>query len=49
MAMKSEESKQDIRFREVVDEYHNYTNEYPEGKYIKDIKKMYSTVEKELK
>ncbi|MDR1764009.1 MAG: outer membrane protein assembly factor BamD [Dysgonamonadaceae bacterium] len=48
MAMSSVEEKKDIRFRDVVDEYHNYANEYPEGKYIKDIKKMYDKVEKEL-
>jgi outer membrane protein assembly factor BamD len=29
------------RYRDVVDEYYNYTNEFPEGKYKKQVAKLY--------
>jgi len=29
------------RFRDVVDEYYNYLNEFPDGKYIRQVKKFY--------
>lgn len=48
IAMKSIEEKKDIRYRDVVDEYYSYLNEYPEGKYAKEIKKLYGNIEKEL-
>ncbi|GHT62947.1 outer membrane protein assembly factor BamD [Bacteroidia bacterium] len=49
MAMQSVDEKKDFRYRDVVDEYYSYVNEYPEGKYVKEIKKLYEGVEKELK
>ncbi|MDR2622048.1 MAG: outer membrane protein assembly factor BamD [Dysgonamonadaceae bacterium] len=49
MAMQSVDEKKDFRYRDVVDEYYSYINEYPEGKYIKEIKRLYQNVDKELK
>ncbi len=49
MAVRSVEEKQDLRYRDVVDEYFSYINEFPEGKHAKEIKKMYERVAKELK
>jgi outer membrane protein assembly factor BamD len=49
MAMHSVDEKKDFRYRDVVDEYYSYVNEYPEGKYIKEIKRLYQNVDNELK
>ena len=48
MAVQSVEEKKEFRYRDVVDEYYSYTNEYPEGKYVKEIKKLYENIEKAL-
>ena len=48
MAVQSVEDKKEFRYRDVIDEYYAYTNEFPEGKYIKEIKKMYQEIEKEI-
>ena len=49
MAVRSVEEKKDFRYRDVIDEYYAYANEFPEGKYIKEIKKLYENIDKELK
>jgi len=49
MAVKSIETKKDFRYRDVIDEYYSYINEYPDGKYVKEIKKLYGVIEKEFK
>jgi len=49
MAIQSVDEKREFRYREVVDEYYAYSNEYPEGKYMKEIKKLYQNVEEEMK
>jgi outer membrane protein assembly factor BamD len=49
MAIQSVEEKREFRYRDVVDEYYSYVNEFPEGKYVKEIKKLYEHVEHELK
>lgn len=49
MAVQSVEEKKEFRYRDVVDEYYSYVNEFPEGKYVKEIKKLYENIEKELK
>lgn len=49
MAEKSVDEKRDFRYREVIDEYYSYKNEFPEGKYLKEIQKLYDNVNKELK
>ncbi|OAV66259.1 DNA uptake lipoprotein [Bacteroidales bacterium Barb6] len=37
------------RYREVTDEYYNYTNEFPEGKYIRQIQRFYDYANKQIK
>jgi outer membrane protein assembly factor BamD len=49
MAVQSVEEKKDFRYRDVVDEYYSYLNDYPAGKYLKEIKKLYDSIEKEFK
>ncbi|MCL1936937.1 MAG: outer membrane protein assembly factor BamD [Candidatus Azobacteroides sp.] len=48
LAIQSVEEKKDFRYRDVVDEYYSYINDYPEGKYVKEIKKLYDNVAKAL-
>jgi outer membrane protein assembly factor BamD len=48
MAIQSVEEKKDFRYRDVVDEYYSYTNDYGEGKYIKEIQKLYENIAKRL-
>ena len=49
MAMQSVEEKKRFRYSDVVDEYFAYANEFPEGKYIKEIKRLYENIDKRLK
>jgi outer membrane protein assembly factor BamD len=48
MAIQSVEEKKEFRYRDVVDEYYSYLNDYPTGKYLKEITKLYNTIAKEL-
>ena len=48
LAMVSVEEKLQGRYRDVVDEYYNYMNEYPEGKYVKQVKKFYDYASKRI-
>ncbi len=48
LAEQSVDEKKSLRYRDVVDEYYTYTNDYPEGKYLKEIKKMYETSTKRI-
>jgi outer membrane protein assembly factor BamD len=48
MALQSVEEKKDFRYRDVVDEYYSYVNDYPEGKYSKEIQKLYENIAKRL-
>lgn len=41
MSLVSIEELLQERYRDVVDEYYNYTNEFPEGKYIKQVTKYF--------
>lgn len=49
MAIRSIEEKKELRYRYAEDEYFAYANEFPDGKYIRDIKKLYENIDKELK
>ncbi|WP_373811256.1 outer membrane protein assembly factor BamD [Porphyromonas macacae] len=40
-------SKMQTRFREVVDQYYNYINLFPEGKYLKQAKKIYEEISRQ--
>ena len=48
MAVQSVEEKQEFRYRDVIDEYYAYANEFPEGRYIKEIRKLFQEIEKEI-
>ena len=47
-ALVSVEEKLQGRYRDVVDEYYNYTNEYPEGKYLKEANKYFEYANKRI-
>ena len=47
-AMKSVEEKKEERLREVIDEYYTYMNEFPEGKFVKDAKKIFESTTKRI-
>lgn len=42
LAIVSVTEKLQGRYRDVVDEYYNYTNEYPEGQYIKQVERYFN-------
>ncbi|MDL2323288.1 outer membrane protein assembly factor BamD [Bacteroidales bacterium OttesenSCG-928-A17] len=48
MAVQSVEDKKEFRYRDVIDEYYAYANEFPEGKYFKEIRKKFEEIQKEL-
>jgi outer membrane protein assembly factor BamD len=48
MAVNSVEYRQPIRYRDVVDEYYNYKNMFPNGKYIKELERYFDQAEKTL-
>lgn len=47
-ALVSVEEKLQGRYRDVVDEYYNYMNEYPEGQYVKQVTKYYEYASKRI-
>ncbi len=47
-AVRSVEEKKEERMREVVDEYYTYLNEFPEGKYLKEAKKIFESASKKI-
>ena len=48
LAQVSVEEKLQGRYREIVDEYYTYINEYPNGKYLKQVEKFYDYAEKRI-
>lgn len=49
MAVFSVEDKREERYREVVDEYYAFKNEFPESKYMKDADRIFKEAQKILK
>lgn len=49
LAINSIEYRQPIRYRDVIDEYYNYKNMFPEGKHMKELSKYFSNAEETLK
>ena len=49
MAVQSVEEKKVDRYRETIDEYYAYKNEFPEGKYLKDADKIFANATKVVK
>lgn len=48
LALVSVEEKLQGRYRDVVDEYYNYMNEFPEGKYVKQAQRFYNYASKRI-
>ncbi|MDR0431618.1 MAG: outer membrane protein assembly factor BamD [Tannerellaceae bacterium] len=48
LALVSVDEKLQGRYRDVVDEYYNYVNEYPEGKYIRRAQRFYDYASKRI-
>ena len=48
MAIRSVDEKREFRFRDVVDEYYAFINEFPEGRFSKEVKRLYESVNKRL-
>lgn len=49
LARNSVESKQADRYRDAIDEYHGFKNEFPESKYMKEADKMYKEASAKVK
>lgn len=49
MAKESVQEKMIDRYRDTVDEYYAFKNEYPESKYMKEVEKIYRETQKALK
>jgi len=49
MAVQSVDEKKEFRFRDVVDEYYAYVNEFPQGRFIKEITRLYQNINNRLK
>ena len=48
LALVSVEDRLQGRYREVVDEYYNYTNEFPEGKYTRQVLRFFEYASKQI-
>lgn len=48
IAVASVEEKLQGRYRDVVDEYYNYVNEYPDGQYLKQARKYFDYADKRI-
>jgi outer membrane protein assembly factor BamD len=48
LALVSIDEKLQGRYRDVVDEYYNYMNEYPEGKYVRQAQRFYDYASKRI-
>ena len=49
LAEQSVESKKDERFRETIDEFYGFKNEFPESKYMKELEKIRKDSEKKVR
>ena len=49
MAVRSVDEKKDLRLRDVKDEYYAFINDFPEGRFTKEITRLYQNIEKRLK
>jgi outer membrane protein assembly factor BamD len=48
IAVQSVDEKRESRYREVRDEYYSYINDYPEGNFLKEIRRLYENIANEL-
>ncbi len=49
LAMNSIEYRKPVRYRDVIDEYYNYKNMFPEGKHMKELEKYFNESQEALK
>ncbi|MCD8166299.1 MAG: outer membrane protein assembly factor BamD, partial [Bacteroides sp.] len=49
LAQNSIEDRKDERFRETIDEYYGFKNEFPDSKYMKEIERIFRDASKEIK
>lgn len=49
MAKNSIDERKSERYRETIDEYYSFKNEFPESKYLKDAEKIFEQSNKEIK
>lgn len=49
LALKSVEEKRAERFRDAIDEYYGFANDFPESKYLKEAKDIFRQAEKAVK
>lgn len=49
LALKSVEEKRAERFRDAIDEYYGFANDFPESKYMKEAKDIFQQAEKAVK
>ena len=49
MAKESVQDKMIDRYRDTIDEYHAFKNEFPESKYLKEAEKIYRESQKAIK
>lgn len=49
LALKSVEEKRAERFRDTIDEYYGFANDFPESKYLKEAKDIFQQAEKAVK
>jgi outer membrane protein assembly factor BamD len=47
-AEKSVPEKMEERYRDTVDEYHNFINDFPDSKYAKEAQQMFEKSQKKL-
>ena len=48
MAEQSVDEKKALRYRDVLDDYYAYVNEFPEGKHVKQVVRFYETAKKKI-
>lgn len=48
MAEQSVDEKKSLRYRDVIDDYYAYINEFPEGKYLSQVSKFFNKSNKEI-
>lgn len=49
MALQSVQEKKEERFRDAIDEYYGFKNEFPDSKYLKEVEKIFRDSSKQIK
>ena len=48
MAVRSVDEKKELRFRDVVDEYYAFVNEFPEGRFTREVTRLHESINRRL-